>query len=170
MPKIHAPLVVNGLITGNQSGTLDVIEGIILQRTASLSIASTTLPSAPSTGNTTAIAWSSAVRSNSAMWSSGSAIVAPLAGFYAISMNFQYGTGSSYAVGGYIFQGSTLRAHVETQAGANTTADMMHVSAIIHCAANDSITARVAASTTGKSLTVTTQNGYFSMVYLGAQT
>jgi hypothetical protein len=40
------------------------------------------------------------------MWSSGSAIVAPIAGFYAISMNFQFAAGASYAVGGYIFQGS----------------------------------------------------------------
>ena len=162
-------LTVNGLITGNQTGTLDVIEGVILQRTASLSIASTSLSTAPTTSNTTAITWSSAVKSNASMWSSGSAITAPIAGFYAISMNFQFGTGSAYAVGGYIFQGSTLRAHVESQAGANTAADMMHVSAIIYCAANDSITGRVAASTTSKSLTVTTQNGYFSMVYLGAQ-
>jgi hypothetical protein len=85
-------------------------------------------------------------------------------------MNFQFGTGTSYAVGGYIFQGSTLRAHEEKQAGANTAADMLNVSAIIYCAANDSITGRVAASTTAKSITVTSQNGYFSMVYLGAQT
>jgi hypothetical protein len=163
-------LTVNGVITGNQSGTLDVIEGVVLQRTTSLSIARTTLPTAPTTSNTTPIPWSSAVKANTAMWSSGSAIVAPIAGFYAIDMNFQFGTGSSYAVGGYIFQGSTLRAHIESQAGANTSADMMHVSTIIYCAANDSITACVAASTTSKSVTVTTQNGYFSMVYLGAQT
>lgn len=166
---VAAALTVNGLITGNQTGTLDVIEGIHLQRTTSLSIASTTLPTAPTTSNTTAITWSSAVKANTQMWSSGSAITAPIAGWYAINMNFQFGTGASYAVGGYIFQGSTLRAHAENQAGANTSADMMNVSAIIYCAANDSITGRVAASTTSKSLTVTTQNGYFSMVYLGGQ-
>jgi hypothetical protein len=103
------------------------------------------------------------------MWTTGSAIVAPLAGWYAINMNFQFGTGTSYAVAGYIFQGSTLRAHEEKQAGANTSADMLNVSAIIYCAANDSITGRVAASTTAKSITVTSQNGYFSMVYLGNQ-
>jgi hypothetical protein len=167
-PTIATP-TINGVITGNQSGTLDIIEGIILQRTTSLTIAATSLSVTPTTANTTAITWSSAVKANTGMWSSGSAIVAPLEGYYAISMNFQYGTGSSYAVGGYIFQGSTLRAHVETQAAANTSADMMHVSAIIYCAASDSITGRVAASTTGKSLTVTTQNGYISMVYLGNQ-
>lgn len=159
---------INGILTSNQAGTFDLFEGIVLQRTTSLSIASTSLNTAPSTGNTTAITWSSAVKANTAMWSSGSAITAPLAGFYAINLNFQFGTGTSYAVGGYIFQGSTLRAHEEKQAGANTSADMLNVSAIIYCAANDSITARVAASTTSKSITVTSQNGYFSMLYLGA--
>ena len=116
-----------------------------------------------------AISWSSAVKANTSMWNSGSAINAPLAGWYAVHLNFQYGTGSSYAAAGYIFQGSTLRAHVETQAGANTASDLIEVSAIIYCAANDSITARVAASTSSKSIRVTSQNGYFSMLYLGAQ-
>lgn len=160
---------INGILTSNQSGTLDLIEGIILQRTTSLSISTTSLNTAPTTGNTQAISWSSAVKANTSMWTSGSAIVAPLAGWYAINLNFQFGTGTSYAVAGYIFQGSTLRAHEEKQAGANTAADMLKVSAIIYCAANDSITARVAASTTSKSITVTSQNGYFSMLYLGAQ-
>lgn len=163
-------LVVNGTITGNQSGTLDVIEGIVLQRTTSLSIATTSLNTTPTTANTSAITWSSAVKANTAMWSSGSAITAPLAGYYQINLGFQFGSGTSYAVAGYIFQGSTLRAHEEKQAGANTAADMLNVSTMIYCAANDSITARVAASTTSKSIIVTSQNGYFSMLYLGAQT
>ena len=168
MPKIHGAVTINGLITGNQSGTFDVNEGIILQRTTALSIATTTLPATPSTANTTAISWSSAVKANSAMWTTGSAIVAPLAGYYAITTSLAFGTGSAYAAGPYIFQGSTLRAHTEAQAGANTTADTMSLSSIIYCAANDSITIRIAASTSGKNITVGTQNGYVSMLYLGA--
>lgn len=156
-----------GVITSTQAGTYDLFEGIILQRTTSLSIATTTLSTTPTTANTTAITWSSAVKANTAMWSSGSAITAPLAGYYQINLGFQFGTGASYACAGYIFQGSTLRAHEEKQAGANTAADMLNVSTMIYCAANDSITARVAASTTSKSIIVTSQNGYFSMLYLG---
>ena len=99
---------------------------------------------------------------------SGSTITARVAGFHLINMNIQFGTGASYAAAGYLFEGSTLRAHVETQSGANTSADSINVSAVMYLAANATLTARVAASTSGKTITVGTQNAYISVINLGA--
>lgn len=160
---------VSGLLTGSQYyGSLNVNQGVILQRTTALTITTTTLPTTPSTANTQAISWSSAVKANTGMWTSGSTITARLDGFHLVTMNLQFGTGVSYAAAGYLFQGSTLRAHVETQAAANTSADSINVSAVMYLAANATLTARVAASTTSKTITVGTQNGYISILYLGA--
>jgi hypothetical protein len=160
---------VSGLLTGSLgNGTLNINQGVILQRTAALSITTTTLPTTPSTSNTQLITWSSAVKANTGMWTSGSTITARVAGFHLINMNLQFGSGASYAAAGYLFEGSTLRAHVETQAGASTSADSINVSAVMYLAAGATLTARVAASTSGKTITVGTQNAYISVLNLGA--
>jgi hypothetical protein len=159
---------VSGLLTGSLgSGSLNVNQGVILQRTTALSITTTTLPTTPSTSNTQLITWSSAVKANTGMWTSGSTITARVAGFHLINMNFQFATGASYTVGAYLFEGSTLRAHVENQAGT-TAADMINLSAVMYLAAGATLTARVAASTTGKTISIGSQNGYISVLNLGA--
>jgi hypothetical protein len=161
---------LDGSITGNKSyASSNLIRGVVLQRTTTLSLA-TSIPASPTTANTTAISWTSAVKADTGMWSSGTAITAPLAGAYQVNFNSQFKSGTAYSVAFYVFVNNTVQLSFEQTASATSSYDINQLSGVLYLAANDVVVFRAAASTTGKTTGVDERNSFASVIFLGGWT
>lgn len=162
-------LTIPGLLTGSvSSGNSGIHRGVVLTKNTSTSLASITLSGA-TYSNTTKVSWTSATKADTGMWSSGSAITAPLAGLYMVTFASAMSAGTGYAGGVFFWKNtSTLVAQFEQQAAANTGKDCLVLTAYIYLAANDTISISAAASTTSKILDVAMSDTIASMIYLGA--
>jgi hypothetical protein len=159
--KTDGNLIIAGDLTGD-GVTTDLLHGITLQRTTTLSINTSTDASA------TAITWSSAVKNTSlyAYWSSGSTIAIPITGWYHITCHMTFASGTGYAARLYAVVNGTVITETDVQAQANTTADTIAISTIAYLTAADSLVFRAAASTTGKTIGGSGRNRC-SVLYLG---
>lgn len=161
--RTDGSLTVSGAITGS-GVTTDLIHGITLQRTTTLTVNTSTDASA------TAITWSSAVKNTSlyAYWSSGSAIAIPLTGWYSITCHLASGgsLGTGFAFRLYVLVNGTVVARNETQAQANTNNDTPAITTIQYLTAADSLVFRVSASSTAKTIGGSRISGC-SVVYMG---
>lgn len=157
-------LVVKGKITGSGE-TINLVHGVTLQRTTNLTINTSTDASA------TAITWSSLVDESLLYdyWSSGSTITLPETGWYAITCHVLFASGGSYAARLYCIVGGTIVAETETQAGANTTADTMVISTIVHANETNTVVFRASASASSKVITGAGRTRC-SVLYLGHHT
>ncbi|NCX05994.1 MAG: hypothetical protein EBW68_09480, partial [Actinobacteria bacterium] len=154
---------INGIITANKSGHTGVNQGILLASSA-LTITTTTMPSSPTTANTQLISWTSATKANTTMWSSGGSITLPLAGMYMYVFGSRFGSGASYSVGAYAFQGSTLRHHVSKDASSTSSLDNFEMSGMVYATGADTLSIRIAASAASKTLSA---NTFLGVMYLG---
>lgn len=150
--------------------TNNLVNGIVLRRTADLSIGTGDTTSA------TAITWSTAVSrppdntgvaAGTAYWTTGSSIVVPYDGLYLVSCHLRFGTGTAYGVTLFAYAGSTMLAETNVNAGLNTVRDTVALSTVRKLTAGDSIVFRARATTTGKSILTTTTNNSAQVVYLG---
>jgi hypothetical protein len=159
--KTDGNLIIAGDLTGD-GVTTDLLHGITLQRTTTLSINTSTDASA------TAITWSSAVKNTSlyAYWSSGSTIAIPITGWYHITCHMTFASGTGYAARLYAVVNGTVITETDVQAQANTTSDTIAISTIAYLTAADSLVFRAAASTTGKTIGGSGRNRC-SVLYLG---
>lgn len=130
-------------------------EGILLASTA-LTITTVTQPATPTTANTQLISWTSATKANTDMWSSGGSITLPNAGLYSYSFGSRFGSGATYNVGAYAFQGSTLVHHITKDASSLGSLDNIEMNGFISAAAGDTFSIRVAATAASKSLSANT--------------
>jgi hypothetical protein len=157
------PMTTTGDITGD-GVTTDLTHGITLQRTANLTLNTSTDASA------TAITWSSAVKNTTlySYWSTGSTIAIPLTGWYSITCHLISGTGlgTGFAFRLYALVNGTVIAETETQAGANTTSDTFSISTIAYMTAADSLVFRASASAASKTIGGSRRSAC-SVVYLG---
>ena len=163
LPAATDDLTVVGAITGD-GVTTDLVHGITLQRTTTLTLNTSTDAAA------TAIVWSSAVKNTSlyAYWSSGSAIAIPLTGWYSITCHLASGggLGTGFAFRLYVLVDGTLVAKNETQAQANTNNDTPAIATIQYLTAGSSLVFRASASTTAKTIGGSRISGC-SVVYMG---
>jgi hypothetical protein len=161
--QIDGDLTTTGDITGD-GVTTDLTHGITLQRTANLTLNTSTDASA------TAITWSSAVKNTTlySYWSTGSTIAIPLTGWYSITCHLISGTGlgTGFAFRLYALVNGTVIAETETQAGANTTSDTFSISTIAYMTAADSLVFRASASAASKTIGGSRRSAC-SVVYLG---
>jgi hypothetical protein len=142
--------------------TTDLVHGVNLQRTTTLTINTSTDASA------TAITWSSAVKNTTlyAYWASGSTISIPLTGWYNITCHLTFASGTGYAARLYALIGSTVIAESEMQAAANTTNDTVGLATIAYLTAGNSLVFRASASTASKTIGGSGRNRC-SVVYIG---
>lgn len=161
--KTDDSLIVAGDITGD-GVTTDLVHGITLQRTTTLTVNTSTDASA------TAITWSSAVKNTSlyAYWSSGSTITIPLTGWYSITCHLASGggLGTGFAFRLYVLVNGVLVAKNETQAQANTNNDTPAISTIQYLTAADALVFRASASASSKTIGGARNSGC-SVVYMG---
>ena len=161
--KTDDSLIVAGDITGD-GVTTDLVHGITLQRTTTLTVNTSTDASA------TAITWSSAVKNTSlyAYWSSGSTITIPLTGWYSITCHLASGggLGTGFAFRLYVLVNGVLMAKNETQAQANTNNDTPAISTIQYLTAADALVFRASASSASKTIGGA-RNSACSVVYMG---
>jgi hypothetical protein len=140
---------INGLITGSGS-TTDLIHGITLQKTVTLTINTSVDASA------TAIAWDSAIKNTTlqSYWSSGSTITIPKTGWYSITCHVASGggLGTGFAFRLYALVNGTVVAKNETQAQANTNNDTPALSTIQYLTASDALVFRASASAASKTI------------------
>lgn len=157
-------LTVKGKITG-AGETVNLVHGVTLQRTTNLTMNTSVDASA------TAITWSSLVDESALYdyWSSGSTITLPESGWYAITCHVLFATGASYAARLYCIVNGVIVAETETQAGANTTADTLVISTIVHAAATNTVVFRASASASSKVITGAGRTRC-SVLYLGNDT
>jgi hypothetical protein len=164
--KTDDSLTVNGTITG-AGKTVNLVHGVTLQRTANLTINTSTNASA------TAISWSSAVDESSLYnyWDSGipTDIVFPETGWYSITCHLLFGTGTGYAARLYCIVNGVIVAESEMQAAANTTSDTLVLSTIVHGAATNNVVFRASASASSKVITGSARSRC-SVIYLGNDT
>jgi len=163
LPATTDDLTVVGAITGD-GVTTDLVHGITLQRTTTLTVNTSTDASA------TAITWSSAVKNTAlyAYWSSGSTITIPLTGWYSITCHLASGggLGTGFAFRLYVLVNGTLVAKNETQAQANTNNDTPAIATIQYLTAADSLVFRASASAASKTIGGA-RNSACSVVYMG---
>jgi hypothetical protein len=152
---------VDGKLQGD-GVTTDLVHGVNLQRTTTLTINTSTNASA------TAITWSSAVKNTSlyAYWSSGSTIAIPLTGWYNITCHLIFASGTGYAARLYALIDGTVIAESEMQAAANTTSDTVGLATIAYLTAGDSLVFRASASSASKTIGGSARNRC-SVVYIG---
>ena len=127
-------LTVGGTITGSGK-TVNLVHGVTLQRTTNLTMNTSVDASA------TAITWSSIVDESTLYdyWSTGSTITLPETGWYSITCHLLFASGTGYAARLYCIVNGVIVAESETQAGANTTADTLVLSTIVHAAATNTV-------------------------------
>jgi len=163
LPATTDDLTVVGAITGD-GVTTDLVHGITLQRTTTLTVNTSTDASA------TAITWSSAIKNTAlyAYWSSGSAIAIPLTAWYSITCHLASGggLGTGFAFRLYVVVNGTVVARNETQAQANTNNDTPAITTIQYLTAADSLVFRASASTTAKTIGGS-RISHCSVVYMG---
>jgi len=161
--KTDDNLIVAGDITGD-GVTTNLVHGITLQRTTTLTVNTSTDASA------TAITWSSAVKNTTlyAYWSSGSTITIPLTGWYSITCHLASGggLGTGFAFRLYVLVNGTVVAKNETQAQANTNNDTPAISTIQYLTAADALIFRASASASSKTIGGSRISGC-SVVYMG---
>lgn len=157
-------LTVDGTITGSGK-TVNLVHGVTLQRTTNLTMNTSLDASA------TAVTWSSIVDESSLYdyWSTGSTITLPETGWYGITCHLLFATGTGYAARLYCIVNGVIVAETEMQAAANTTADTLVLSTIVHADATNTVVFRVSASTTTKVITGSGRSRC-SVLYLGNHT
>jgi hypothetical protein len=157
-------LTVDGTITGSGK-TVNLVHGVTLQRTTNLTMNTSVDASA------TAITWSSIVDESALYdyWSTGSTITLPETGWYSITCHLLFGSGVSYAARLYCIVNGVIVAETETQAGANTTADTLVISTIVHADATNTVVFRASASAASKVITGAGRSRC-SVLYLGNHT
>lgn len=164
--KTDDSLTVGGTITG-AGKTVNIVHGVTLQRTTNLTMNTSVDASA------TAISWSSVVDESALYdyWSSGvpTDIVLPETGWYSVTCHLLFGSGVSYAARLYCIVNGVIVAETETQAGANTTADTLVLSTIVHADATNKIVFRASASASSKVITGSARSRC-SVLYLGNHT
>lgn len=164
--KTDDSLTVNGTITG-AGKTVNLVHGVTLQRTANLTINTSTNASA------TAISWSSVVDESSLYdyWNSGipTDIVFPETGWYSITCHLLFASGTGYAARLYCIVNGVIVAESEMQAAANTTSDTLVLSTIVHGAATNNVVFRASASASSKVITGSARSRC-SVIYLGNDT
>jgi hypothetical protein len=161
--KTDDSLTVGATITGS-GVTADLVHGITLQKTVTVTINALTDASA------TAIAWDSAVKNTTlqSYWSSGSTISIPQTGWYSLTCHVASGggLGTGFAFRLYAVVNGTVVAKNETQAQANTVNDTPALATIQYLTAGASLVFRASASTTAKTIGGSRISGC-SVVYMG---
>jgi hypothetical protein len=146
-------LLAAGTVTPDLEAT---VPHVVVTRPGVQSIANTTFTSAED------IVWTAALQENTAMWTSGASVRAPMGGVYAITTNCFFaagGTPGSRLVAIILNGGEIARFDIE-----NATTDQPSVARTWRLRANDLITTRIFQSSGGA---LNVSNTVMSMTWVG---